>query len=172
VSAHIFDLAPSELERWSTAERLSMAFAAALGYRRGGRDPNATAIFSRMRPDTITERPALEHFDTLALEVGLAFLGFETKTFFRCCRGAGEAGGPPGRRPWSPGPGAAQALQRSPRPSRGPPAWGRVGRAPEKASTWATGSTSRWSDRRDVGPVMRSGGSVRRWVSGMCPTMR
>ncbi|MFB9853188.1 hypothetical protein ACFFMR_22690, partial [Micromonospora andamanensis] len=44
VSAHIFDLALQGEGRWSRAERLTFGFAAAIGYRRGGQDPNATAV--------------------------------------------------------------------------------------------------------------------------------
>ena len=37
VSAHIFDLALNQ-DTWNRSERLSFGFAAAVGYRRGGRD--------------------------------------------------------------------------------------------------------------------------------------
>lgn len=82
VSAHIFDLALDQ-EGWTKTQRLSFGFAAAIGYRRGGRDPNATAIMNRLRGDIEVETPAAEHFETLALEAGLAFLGFETRTLYR-----------------------------------------------------------------------------------------
>ncbi|WP_406080141.1 DEAD/DEAH box helicase [Micromonospora sp. NBC_00858] len=82
VSAHIFDLALNQPD-WSHTERLSFGFAAAIGYRRGGRDPNATAIMNRLRDDIATEPPLLDHVGTLALEAGLAFLGFETRTLFQ-----------------------------------------------------------------------------------------
>lgn len=81
VSAHIFDLALNQDEQ-SLVERLSFGFAAAIGYRRGGRDPNATAIMNRLRSDIDTESSVLDHIGSLALEVGLAFLGFETRTLF------------------------------------------------------------------------------------------
>jgi DEAD/DEAH box helicase len=81
VSAHIFDLALSQ-DGWSKADRLSFGFAAAIGYRRGDRDPNATAIVNRLRGDIIVDEPVLDHIDTLALEAGLALLGFETRTLF------------------------------------------------------------------------------------------
>jgi hypothetical protein len=81
VSAHIFDLALNQVG-WSRADRLSLGFAAAIGYRRGGRDPNATAIMNRLRSEIDVESPVLSHIDTLAIEAGLAFLGFETKTVF------------------------------------------------------------------------------------------
>ncbi|MEV4283777.1 DEAD/DEAH box helicase [Actinoplanes xinjiangensis] len=82
VSAHIFDLALNQ-DGWSTTERLSFGFAAAIGYRRGGRDPNATAIMNRLRDDIDVTTPAIDHVATLSLEAGLAFLGFETRTLFR-----------------------------------------------------------------------------------------
>jgi hypothetical protein len=82
VSAHIFDLALNQ-GNWSRTERLSFGFAAAIGYRRGGRDPNATAIMNRLRADIDVTAPALDHLATLSLEAGLAFLGFETRTLFR-----------------------------------------------------------------------------------------
>lgn len=81
VSAHIFDLALSD-DGFTRIERLSFGFAAAIGYRRGGRDPNATAIMNRLRSDIQSTVPILDHIDSLPLEVGLAWLGFETKTLF------------------------------------------------------------------------------------------
>ena len=53
VSAHIFDLALNQDEH-PLLDRLSFGFAAAIGYRRGGRDPNATAIMNRLRDDIDT----------------------------------------------------------------------------------------------------------------------
>jgi hypothetical protein len=82
VSAHIFDLALNNDELTST-QRLSFGFAAAIGYRRGGRDPNATAIMNRLRDGIDVESPVTNHVQTLSLEAGLAFLGFETRTLFR-----------------------------------------------------------------------------------------
>lgn len=82
VSAHIFDLAINQ-DTWTSEERLSFGFAAAIGYRRGGRDPNATAIMNRLRSDINVESTAVDHIGTLSLEAGLAFLGFQTKTLFR-----------------------------------------------------------------------------------------
>jgi DEAD/DEAH box helicase len=81
VSAHIFDLALNR-DEWSRIDRLSFGFAAAIGYRRGGRDPNATAIMNRLRADIDLESPVLDHMDSLSVEAGLAFLGFETRTLF------------------------------------------------------------------------------------------
>lgn len=81
VSAHIFDLALNQ-GGWSRTERLSFGFAAAIGYRRGGRDPNATAIMNRLRDDIDVIAPVIDHVATLSLEAGVAFLGFETRTLF------------------------------------------------------------------------------------------
>ena len=81
VSSHIFDLALQEPD-WPTPERLSLGFAAAIGFRRGGRDPNATAIMSRLRDLIVVDPPVTGHVDTFPLEVGLAFLGFQTRTLF------------------------------------------------------------------------------------------
>ena len=81
VSAHIFDLALNQ-DGQPLLDRLSFGFAAAIGYRRGGRDPNATAIMNRLRADIDTGSPVLDHIGSLALEAGLAFLGFETRTLF------------------------------------------------------------------------------------------
>ena len=53
VSAHIFDLALNQ-DGHPLADRLSFGFAAAIGYRRGGRDLNATAIMNRLRADIDT----------------------------------------------------------------------------------------------------------------------
>ncbi len=80
VSAHIFDLALNQ--DGHPVDRLSFGFAAAIGYRRGGRDPNATAIMNRLRGDIDSGSPVLDHIGSLALEAGLAFLGFETRTLF------------------------------------------------------------------------------------------
>jgi hypothetical protein len=81
VSAHIFDLALNQ-PGWAVADRLSFGFAAAIGYRRGGRDPNATAIMHRLRGDINVDSELLSHISTLALEAGVALLGFEPRTLF------------------------------------------------------------------------------------------
>jgi superfamily II DNA/RNA helicase len=81
VSAHIFDLALQQ-SGWSPAEQLSLGFAAAIGYRRGGRDPNAAAIMNLLRDLIVFDPPVAAHADTLPLEAGLAFLGFQTRTLF------------------------------------------------------------------------------------------
>jgi superfamily II DNA/RNA helicase len=81
VSSHIFDLALQQ-DGWPDRERLSLGFAAAIGYRRGGRDPNATAIMNRLRDAIVLDSPVAAHVNTLSLEAGLAFLGFQTRTLF------------------------------------------------------------------------------------------
>jgi superfamily II DNA/RNA helicase len=81
ISAHIFDLALNEEAR-SRRERLSLAFGAQIGYRRAELDPNATAIFTRVEPLLIREPPVEAHVDSLALEAGVALLGFQTSTLF------------------------------------------------------------------------------------------
>jgi hypothetical protein len=81
VSAHLFDLALNQ-DQWMRVERLSFGFAAAIGYRRGGLDPNATAIMNRLQADINADAPVLDHIGTLALEAGLAFLGFQPRTLF------------------------------------------------------------------------------------------
>lgn len=78
VSAHIFDLALQQ-DGWTAQQQLSLGFAAAIGYRRGGRDPNATAIMNRLRNVIIIDPPVAGHVETLPLEAGLAFLGFQPR---------------------------------------------------------------------------------------------
>ncbi|WP_117213178.1 DEAD/DEAH box helicase [Allorhizocola rhizosphaerae] len=79
VSAHIFDLALNRSD-WTKEQRLSIGFASSIGYRRADREPNATAIMNRLRDDISIESPVDDHLETLALEVGVAFLGYETRT--------------------------------------------------------------------------------------------
>lgn len=72
VSAHIFDLALNQAGR-QPADRLTLAFAAQVGFRRSDLDPNATAIWRRVDPlldapvsfgdtaeDQVTPRPTGE----------------------------------------------------------------------------------------------------------------
>lgn len=82
VSAHIFDLALID-DGLRAEERLSFGVAAAVGYRRGGREPNATAIMNRLRADILPDTAVDEHAQTLSLEIGLAFLGLESRTLLR-----------------------------------------------------------------------------------------
>lgn len=92
VSAHIFDLALNVRDR-SVYDRLVLAFAAQVGYRRSDLDPNATAIWRRVdtdldadapidrRPDATPEpSPRLDRaspFALMALRAGVAFLGLD-----------------------------------------------------------------------------------------------
>lgn len=105
VSAHIFDLAlnaPGRTDR----ERLTLSFAAQVGYRRGRLDPNAVAIWRRAdallefpprsRPTEPSAQDLLDNssegseygpggadgighdlFETMALRAGIAFLGLD-----------------------------------------------------------------------------------------------
>lgn len=84
VSAHIFDLALAR-DDLDVEERLAIGFAAAIGYRRGGRDPNAAAIVSRLGEylGTSSLAPGANGLDALALRAGLVLLGFDTKVAFR-----------------------------------------------------------------------------------------
>lgn len=85
VSAHIFDLALAK-DDLTDSERLSIAFACAIGYRRGGRDPNASAVFDRVRNSIHGNGEVSDNISTLALQAGVAFLGFNTKVLFRWFR--------------------------------------------------------------------------------------
>jgi hypothetical protein len=95
VSAHIFDLTLADEQR-PPAELLSLAFAAQVGYRRAGQDPNATAVFRRVGhlchgPQPLGAPEGLDvptttvrdHIETLALEAGVAFLGLQTASVRR-----------------------------------------------------------------------------------------
>ncbi len=95
VSAHIFDLALADEQR-PPAELLSLAFAAQVGYRRAGQDPNATAVFRRIShlchgpqplgtPDDldVSDPTVRDYIETLALEAGVAFLGLQTSSVRR-----------------------------------------------------------------------------------------
>lgn len=84
VSAHIFDLALVR-DDLDVDERLAIGFAAAIGYRRGGRDPNAAAIVSRLGdyPGMSSPATGAPGLNALALRAGLVFLGFDTKVAFR-----------------------------------------------------------------------------------------
>ena len=86
VSAHIFDLALADSGR-SGAEMLSLAFGAQIGYRRADQDPNASAVYRRVAsllhaPDLFSQPDAsdiTDYIHTLALEAGVAFLGFPSR---------------------------------------------------------------------------------------------
>jgi len=76
VSAHIFDLALNDPSR-GRYDRLTLAFAAQVGYRRSGLDPNATAVYRRVVDLLDDSTDVIGQIDTLALEAGVAFLGLE-----------------------------------------------------------------------------------------------
>ncbi|MDG9688271.1 DEAD/DEAH box helicase [Streptomyces sp. DH18] len=76
VSAHVMDLALSD-ERHSPTERLRIAFAAQAGYRRCEQEPNATAVYRQVKNLVNFTSSLPEHIDTLALEAGVVFLGFD-----------------------------------------------------------------------------------------------
>ncbi|MFF2521469.1 DEAD/DEAH box helicase [Streptomyces liangshanensis] len=76
VSAHVMDLALAD-ERHSPTERLRIAFAAQAGYRRCEQEPNATAVFRQVKTLVNFTSSLPAHIDTLALEAGVVFLGFD-----------------------------------------------------------------------------------------------
>ncbi|MEU7340247.1 DEAD/DEAH box helicase [Streptomyces sp. NPDC007074] len=75
-SAHLMDLALGD-ERRPEAERLQIAFAAQAGYRRSEQDPNATAVYRQVRALVDITGELRGHIGTLAVEVGVVFLGFD-----------------------------------------------------------------------------------------------
>ena len=79
VSAHILDLALQDRGR-SRLDRCRLAFGSAIGYRRGELEPNAMAVYRRARAilDGV-EDDLLERLPFVPLEVGLTYLGFETR---------------------------------------------------------------------------------------------
>ncbi|MEU5062239.1 MULTISPECIES: DEAD/DEAH box helicase [unclassified Streptomyces] len=96
VSAHIFDLALANTDR-AASERLSLAFAAQIGYRRSDQDPNATAVWRRVaslchgpapygQAADDQPRPVVNAIETLAVEAGVAFLGFDTGRLWELLR--------------------------------------------------------------------------------------
>jgi RAD3-like DEAD/DEAH box helicase len=85
ISAHILELAIGA-ER-PISERLELIFGAELGYRRGGLDPNASAVFSQAHPLLEeAERDTAPWRETLALEAGIYLLGFRTQEAFAWVR--------------------------------------------------------------------------------------
>lgn len=85
VSAHILELAA--LEERSKQDRLELSFGAMLGYRRGGLDPNATAVFNQSR--ALLESPnedTSEWARQVGLEAGIYMLSFRTRDAFRWLR--------------------------------------------------------------------------------------
>jgi len=76
VSAHIFDLALNDTSR-DRHDRLTLTFAAQVGYRRAELDPNATAVYRRVVDLLQDDEDAAQQIDTLALQAGVAFLGLD-----------------------------------------------------------------------------------------------
>ncbi|MFB7676932.1 DEAD/DEAH box helicase [Kitasatospora purpeofusca] len=76
VSAHVMDLALAD-ERHSSTEQLQIAFAAQAGYRRCEQEPNATAVYRQVKDLVNVTSSLAAHIDTLALEAGVVFLGFD-----------------------------------------------------------------------------------------------
>lgn len=74
VSAHIFDLALNDTSR-DRHDRLTLTFAAQVGYRRAELDPNATAVYRRATD--LLRDDVDDPVNTLALIAGVAFLGLE-----------------------------------------------------------------------------------------------
>ena len=85
VSAHLFDLALADNRR-TRIERLRLAFAAQVGYRRTGLEPNAMAMFTRMRGEIAADASLMDHVDTIALEVGVGMLGYDSRFLFPLLR--------------------------------------------------------------------------------------
>lgn len=79
VSAHILDLAMQDQGR-TRLDRCRLAFGAAVGYRRGQLEPNAMAVYRRAQAilEHVDERLE-DRFAFAPFEVGLTFLGFETR---------------------------------------------------------------------------------------------
>ncbi|WP_346621538.1 DEAD/DEAH box helicase [Blastococcus montanus] len=82
VSAHIFDLALNDLTR-GRHDRLTLTFAAQVGYRRAEFDPNATAVYRRVTDLLRDDEDIVDNIDILALQAGVAFLGLEPRRLSR-----------------------------------------------------------------------------------------
>ncbi|MEJ7655475.1 MAG: DEAD/DEAH box helicase [Thermoleophilaceae bacterium] len=81
ISAHILELAAIG-ERPAT-ERLELTFGAELGYRRGGLDPNAAAVFAQARAVlSVSDPDESSWWETIAVEAGVYFLSFRTSETF------------------------------------------------------------------------------------------
>lgn len=78
VSAHIFDLALNQPSR-DMHDRLTLACAAQVGYRRSELDPNATAVYRRVVDLLRDDLDLGDQIDTLALRAGVAFLGLDPR---------------------------------------------------------------------------------------------
>jgi len=81
VSAHIFDLV-LQYDNPAPESRLSQGFAAAIGYRRGGLEPNASAIIRNLASDIDGDGPLWANAELIALRSGLALLGLDPRQSF------------------------------------------------------------------------------------------
>jgi DEAD/DEAH box helicase/Helicase conserved C-terminal domain len=80
ISAHILELA--RLDDRPRSEKLELAFGSALGYRRGGLDPNAMAVFNQSR-SLLAEKTGNDGWSpTTAIEAGIYLLSFRTRESF------------------------------------------------------------------------------------------
>ncbi len=87
ISAHILELASRTPSR-PNPERLELAFGAALGYRRGGLDPNASAVYSAALPILETANHAnVTWRGTVAVEAAIYLLSFRTSDTFEWLAG-------------------------------------------------------------------------------------
>jgi hypothetical protein len=90
VSAHILDLAMQE-RGVARIERCRLAFGAAIGYRRGGLEPNAMAVYRRTRDLLFADDgDLLDRLPLTPFEVGLTVLGFETQALTSVTRRLGQ----------------------------------------------------------------------------------
>jgi hypothetical protein len=81
ISAHILELAIRTEQ--PTHKRLELVFGAALGYRRGGLDPNAAAIFTQaLQLLEHLNRSSRPWRESIALESGIYLLSFRTQASF------------------------------------------------------------------------------------------
>jgi hypothetical protein len=80
ISAHILELA--RLDDRPRSEKLELAFGSALGYRRGGLDPNAMAVFNQSRGLLVEKGGDDSWSPTTAIEAGLYLLSFQTRESF------------------------------------------------------------------------------------------
>lgn len=86
VAGHLFDLVLQSREM-ANSEMLKYAFAAQIAYIRGDLDPNAIAIYRRIR-SLLAERMSLvPDFYDIALSCGVALLGFDVGYVFPVTRG-------------------------------------------------------------------------------------
>jgi hypothetical protein len=90
ISAHILELA--QLGDRPVGEKLELTFGSMLGYRRGGLDPNATAVFSQAQKLLSQTADAGSLWSAgIAVEAGIYLLGFRTRDAFGWLRTRREA---------------------------------------------------------------------------------